>query len=183
MLVCFFIQLLTRGSRTIFKIVAKIKEAMVAFVYHWMSKITKQPYTSEKKSLLKIRGTKLIACHVKIFIVNRWLIQATRYRLGNYFLTESAIAFTVESTAFTVESIAFTVESTVATTESVFGASVVAVSLLLQAVNTDATAIAKNTFFIFVCLNFKNYNFIFIPELKKGNPSFIKYFFVVLGYQ
>jgi len=34
MLVCFFIQLLTRGSRSIFKIEAKIKEAMVAFVHH-----------------------------------------------------------------------------------------------------------------------------------------------------
>jgi predicted SnoaL-like aldol condensation-catalyzing enzyme len=34
MLVCFFIQFLTKVPRAIFKIVAKIKEAMVAFVYH-----------------------------------------------------------------------------------------------------------------------------------------------------
>jgi len=34
MLVCLFIQFLTKGSRSIYKIVAKVKEAMVAFVYH-----------------------------------------------------------------------------------------------------------------------------------------------------
>jgi len=34
MLVCFFIQFLTKVPRSIYKIVAKIKEAMVAFVHH-----------------------------------------------------------------------------------------------------------------------------------------------------
>jgi hypothetical protein len=34
MLVCFLIQFLTKVPRTTFKIVAKIKEAMVAFVHH-----------------------------------------------------------------------------------------------------------------------------------------------------
>jgi hypothetical protein len=64
--------------------------------------------------------------------------------------------------------------------ESVFAAS--ASPELLQAVNTATTAIAKNTFFIFVCLIFKNYNFIFIPAFKKGNPLVLSFFFVVLGY-
>ncbi len=48
MLVCFFIQFLTKGSRSISKIEAKIKEAMVAFVHHCATKITKQLYTNKK---------------------------------------------------------------------------------------------------------------------------------------
>jgi len=47
MLVCLH-SVLTKASRPIYKIVAKIKEAMVAFVHHWMPKITKQPYTNKK---------------------------------------------------------------------------------------------------------------------------------------
>jgi hypothetical protein len=107
----------------------------------------------------------------------------------NYFLAAvvSFGAAVVSFGAAAVVSFGAAVVSFGATAVVSFGASVVAVSLLLQAVNTEATAIAKNTFFICFCLIFKNYNFIFIPKLKKGNPPeriiFVKYFFVVLGYK
>jgi hypothetical protein len=57
MLVCFFIQFLTKGSRSIYKIVAKIKEAMVAFVHHCLSKIVKLNYTNKKIPPKKSGGT------------------------------------------------------------------------------------------------------------------------------
>lgn len=98
-------------------------------------------------------------------MLNRRLKQATSCRIGvNYFLTAGESTLTAgESTLTAGESTLTTGESTLTTGESALGASVVAVSPLLQAVNTDATAIAKNTFFICFCLIFKNYNFIFIP--------------------
>jgi hypothetical protein len=130
----------------------------------------------------------MIACHVKIFMLNRLLKQATSCRLFNYFLIVESTALTVESTALTVESTAFTVESTALTVESTaFKAESPAAAAvsppLLQAASATTTAIAKNTFFIFVCLIFKNYNFIFIQQLKKGNPLIYNFFFVVLGYK
>jgi hypothetical protein len=47
MLVC-FLSVLTKASRTIFKIVAKIKEAMVAFVIHLNIKINKTTLYKQK---------------------------------------------------------------------------------------------------------------------------------------
>jgi hypothetical protein len=98
------------------------------------------------------------------------------------YLAESAFGAAAESAfgAAAESVVGAAAESVFGATESVFGASVVAVSPLLQAVNTEATAIAKNTFFICVCLIFKNYNFIFIRQLKKGNPYFCKIFFCLI---
>jgi hypothetical protein len=114
------------------------------------------------------------------------------YRPVNYFLTESTAALTVESTtlvaesatAVIVESAALTVESTAVVAAFFRESAVLSVpSPELQAVKKATTANAKITFFIGVCLNFKNYNFQFIPVLKKGNPTLYNFFFVALGYK
>jgi hypothetical protein len=104
----------------------------------------------------------------------------------DYFLTAGESTFltageSILTGATAGESILTAGESILTTGESDFAATV---SPLLQAVNTEATAIAKNTFFIFVCLIFKNYNFIFILIFKKGNPLVLLiFFFVLLGYK
>ena len=116
----------------------------------------------------------MIACHVKIFILHRLLKQATSCRLFNYFFTESATALTVESTALTVESTAFKAESPAAAAVS---------PELLQATNATTTAIAKNTFFIFVCLIFKIIISYLYLDLKKVTHCFINFFFRSFGLQ
>ena len=110
-------------------------------------------------------------------MLNRLYIQATSCRLINYFLTAGESTFGAATAGESTFGVATAGESTFGVStagESTFGASVVVASSLLQAVKNATTAIAKNTFFIFFCLIFKNYNLIFIPELKKGNPLLIK---------
>lgn len=112
------------------------------------------------------------------------LKSGNRCREVNYFLVVSAAGLAVVSAAgFTAVSTGFAVVSTGVATAglSVFGVSVA--SPPLQAVKNATTANAKITFFIGVCLNFKNYNFQFIPGLKKGNPTLYNFFFVALGYK
>ncbi|WP_460557343.1 hypothetical protein [Ferruginibacter profundus] len=161
---------------------------MVAFVHHCMSKIVKQIYTNKKKSLLKERGTLTIACHMKTFMLSRPFKnkQPGAGCQNTYFLAVVSFLAAVVSFGAATGVVSFGAAGVVsfgATAEVSFGVSV-AVSPLLQAVKTEATAIAKNTFFIFVCLIFKNYNFIFILGFKKGNPLFLLiFFFVLLGYK
>jgi hypothetical protein len=76
----------------------------------------------------------------------------------NYFLTAGESTFGAATAGESTFGAATEGESTFGAAtegESVFGASVAGVSEPLQAVNTDATAIAKNTFFICFCLIFK----------------------------
>jgi len=96
--------------------------------------------------------------------------QAKRITGFNYFLVVSATGAVVESGAVT----GAVVESGAGVTVSVAGVSSAFFSPSLQAAkDTDTIANAKITFFIFlICLIFKNYNLIFIPELEKGNPTF-----------
>lgn len=75
----------------------------------------------------------------------------------NYLLTAGESTFGVATAGESTAGAATAGESTFGVStfgESTFGVSVVLVSPLLQAVNTDTTAIAKNTFFIFDFLNF-----------------------------
>jgi hypothetical protein len=75
--------------------------------------------------------------------------------VNNYFLVAGESTFgaiTAGESAFGATTAGESTFGATTAGESTFGVSVV--SPLLQAVNTDATAIAKNTFFICFCLNF-----------------------------
>jgi hypothetical protein len=105
--------------------------------------------------------------------------------LLNYFLAAVSTLGAAVSILGAAVSILGAAVSTFGAAVSAFGVSVVAgvSDALLQAAKAATTAKAKNTFFIWCFLNFKNYNFIFIQVFKKGNPRVYNFFFVALGYK